>query len=763
MGLNRFSTTGTSEYTSQHVPLPFDTISKMGEQVKLEHDTADAAAAIAKTDIQGGLATQEHAKALNAKKNALLAEAQDRAEKTGNYGRLTQDVKQIASTVQNDPLYQGIQRDIAMTKLVNEQRMDPNHPYVVQNYADEKGNVKQLSPDQAFDESYYNVVTPGNTNKEYKPLFDQVKPIVSKIYEQPVTKTWIDEMGKEHTQTLQEGVEAEGLRRDRVKEMLKNYIKLDPSALNQQSRFYSNALSKKQKGVGLTEDEHLDEITNAFLGEYNTEKEIQKLGADKVTSPLKDASGRTKSGVTGDDDGIVNQYALLVDAKSTQVATPQLDYLGWAKGPDDVSGSHMITLDNTDGQGAIVNFAKVTPDNPQANNIVTYGNELNNLKKTTGIEDNDMFVEKLHNITPKTLYRVKNGKLELFNLDKHPGTKLTQEEFQDKGGDIMHMSDVSVPVDLMKENYLKSTDEFKLLADEAKENGVDINNPNFRANYLKTLGVKTMEEANSMGQMLNISGQYPFILKDGNNKVNVGDKAFLDGYIILTRDQINAEMAKQKTSGLLGKFGVGLESDKGMTINPASPLIDDWEEIYGTKGDGIGLIQPYGLTREKEGTGQEQFKIPIKKPIQVSQIVNQNYNNSFYTPTVASKKSEYFAESYNDMIGKNMIERRNKVYGQSYTENPRSFKNNITASISSNEKIDADTKEQLFKIVEDLKKDPNASKESWVNFRNSIDLQDPKVLVEQYNNHISGVNSQSSSGGKSQGGWSQTPATPLKK
>jgi hypothetical protein len=58
MGINRFSTTGTSEYTPQHVPLPFDTITKMGEQVKLEHDTADAAAAVAKTDIQGGLATQ---------------------------------------------------------------------------------------------------------------------------------------------------------------------------------------------------------------------------------------------------------------------------------------------------------------------------------------------------------------------------------------------------------------------------------------------------------------------------------------------------------------------------------------------------------------------------------------------------------------------------------------------------------------------------------------------------------------------------------
>ena len=55
MGLNRFSTTGTSEYTSQHVPLPFDTISKVGEQVKLEHDTADAAAAAGNRSAGGRL------------------------------------------------------------------------------------------------------------------------------------------------------------------------------------------------------------------------------------------------------------------------------------------------------------------------------------------------------------------------------------------------------------------------------------------------------------------------------------------------------------------------------------------------------------------------------------------------------------------------------------------------------------------------------------------------------------------------------------
>jgi hypothetical protein len=38
--LNRFSTTGTSEYTPQHVPLPFEEISAIGEKMQKKYDTA---------------------------------------------------------------------------------------------------------------------------------------------------------------------------------------------------------------------------------------------------------------------------------------------------------------------------------------------------------------------------------------------------------------------------------------------------------------------------------------------------------------------------------------------------------------------------------------------------------------------------------------------------------------------------------------------------------------------------------------------------
>lgn len=741
MGLNRFSTVGQSEYTEQHVPLPFDTISKLGEQIKLEHDTADAAASAAKTDIQGGLATQEHAKALNAKKNALLKAAQERAEREGNYGRLTQDIKEIASTVQNDPLYQGIQRDIAMTKLVNQQRMDPNHPYVIQGYADEKGGVRQLGIDQPFDESYYNVVAPGNRNAERKPLFDQMKPIVSRIYEQPVTKTWEDENGKIHTQTLQEGVEAEGLRRDQVKKVMANYIKQDPNALNTQSYMYDKA-RLAQQGKDWTPEDELEASANAFMGEFYNEKDIQKLSADKITGESA-GSAKTRANGTKTDEEVPNQFVLLADAKNTQATTPVLKDLGYAEGPKDVPGSYMVNLDGSDGQPAIVNFAKVTPDNPQANNIVNYGNALNNLRKTTGIEDNETFIEKLRSQHPENLYRIVNGNIELFNLKKHPGSKFTQEQYQNQTGEVITAKDATVPVDVFKESYIKTTDEYKILEDEAKENGVNISDPNFKNNYLKTLGVKTIQEAQDMGQMLNIKGDYPFILKDGNNKTNVGDKAFLDGYIILTKDQIDAEMANK-----------GLESNVGATVNPMSLITDDWEELFLESHGGNGMVQPYAKTRD----GVEQYKIPIKKPIQISQIANQNYNSSFYGATVTGKESQHHAETFNDWQAKGINARRDKVYGQSYTSNPTGFKNNITANISSNKELAPETKGELFKVIEELKNNPRATKETWVAFKAALETDGPETFLENLKNG----NVQTNPPGKSTGGWSQTPATPLK-
>ena len=67
-----------------------------------------------------------------------------------------------------------------------------------------------------------------------------------------------------------------------------------------------------------------------------------------------------------------------------------------------------------------------------------------------------------------------------------------------------------------------------------------------------------------------------------------------------------------------------------------------------------------------------------------------------------------------------------------------------------------------LKILEEMKTDKSLSvedkKEAFINFKNG--LENPEQLIADYDFHM---NSQPASEGKSQGGWSQTPATPLKK
>jgi len=725
MGINRFSTTGTTEYTPQHVPLPFDTISKVGEQVKLEHDTADAAASAAKTDIQGGLATQEHAKVLNTKKNALLQAAQARAEQTGNYGRLTQDIKEIASTVQNDPLYQGIQRDIAITKLVNQQRMDPNFKYSIQNYADEKGNVKQLGLDQQFDESYYNIVNPGNRNAERKSLFDQMKPIVSRIYEQPVTKTWEDEYGKIHTQTLQEGTEAEGLRRAQVKEILSKYIKQDPNALNTQSYMYDKA-RLAQQGKDWTPEDELEASANAFMGEFYNEKDIQKLGADKVTSPLKDDSGGSGSGSGKIKDPIPNAYTGLLSTNT--VVDEHLDGL-FRKNED---GTHTVPL-----QGSIMNFAKTSNINPEENKIMTLGQSISKIKGKYNFKDPADAKEALQKQNPKFKYIIGGGDVllmkdgeEAVKIETFPGINYTKEELAQTG--VKSLSELN-------NQMFKASSEYNFLKEGAKQKGINIESPEFQNTYKKGLGKYTEELNTELGNILELGGEAKFIVDEGENKINVDGKPYIAGKAIMTKEQLNNAFSQ-----------VGKDNTDN---NIPSPFTDEWEEIYlDPKGTGFGLIKPYGTDKD----GNSLFAIDIKKEIPVSRAINKTYNKNVYSSEYTSN-ADNLDKSYDEFLINELSREMHDTYASVYTNNKKAFDANLNKLLEQNKGTLTPQLTNILNAV-NAEKDPNVKKEKLIAFSLKLKNGEAEDMVNTYLN-----TTQAASPGKNRGSWTTTPATPLKK
>ena len=711
MGLNRFSTTGTSEYTPQHVPLPFDTISKLGEQVKLEHDTADAATAVAKNDIQGGLLTGEHAKVLNIKKNAMLKEAQDRAEKTQNYSRLTQDLKEIASTIQNDPLYQGIQRDILKTEQVNKDRTDPNFKNYVQGYADENGKIIPLKADQPFDETLYNVTTPGNTFAEYNPMFEKIKPIITKAYEDPVTKTYVDANGNMHTETLQEGVEAEGLKRDRVKKIIADYIKNDPNALNQKSRFYSDALSKKLRGTGLTKDEHLDEIANAWLGEYNNTKDIQKF-SEKITPAKKGSTTDGGSGTEG--EGIPNSYTGLLATDA--VVDQNLDGL-YRKNED---GTHTVPL-----QGSIINFAKVSNATPEEDKVITWGQQVYNLKKKMGYTSDPVTViANLEKNDPNGNYYSPNN-TDVYRTDNKTG-KITL---------------VGTAEDLANK-AVKETSQYKFLKESAKQEGLDIDSSEFNQTYKKGLGKFTEKTIDELGKILEIGGEAKFVVDEGKNKINVDGKPFLSGKVIMSESELNAAFAQ------IGKGNINSIFD------------GDWGDVYmEPDGAGYGAIKFAG-TQTKDGKTENLYSIDLKKEIPVSRTINKSYNGVHLGDAAYAKNANKLDQTYDEFMNNQNNKKDYSIYESMYTKDKKAFDENLNQLLEYNK---GTYTPQLTKILADInaEKDPIRKKEAMIQF--SLKLKNGEA-----ENMINGINSgktlnQPAIEGKSQGGWSQTPATPLQK
>ena len=97
-----------------------------------------------------------------------------------------------------------------------------------------------------------------------------------------------------------------------------------------------------------------------------------------------------------------------------------------------------------------------------------------------------------------------------------------------------------------------------------------------------------------------------------------------------------------------------------------------------------------------------------------------------------------------------------------YTNNKKVFDENLSKQIKSNDNY----KPQLDKILADInaEKDPTKKKEALIQFSLNLKNGDAEYMVNNIKtSDQSQTPAQPAAGGKSQGGWSQTPATPLKK
>ena len=666
---------------STYVPLPLDMIMKAGAMKQQQFDEGMADYELGKNDIKGGLATQLHAKALNDKKNQMLEQAYNEAEKSGNFGKLKYDVKNIASKITNDPLYEGIKRDIAITKEVNDQRKDPQTKLAIQDYLNSDGTIRQLQPSVPFDESYYHQINPGNTNTEFEPIFKQIKPIISRIYSDPVTKQWTDENGNIHTQQVQEGIEAETLRKEQVKQALASYI-INPdgspnvSALNKQSRIYAEEAHKRQfPGSKYDANDHLDDIVNSFLGDYSTQKEIQKLGADRLSRAGK---GSSSGSGNGEDGEIINPFLHMVEPSNTAITDEHLDGI-FRKNSD---GSHTIPIENS-----ILNFARTSSSSPDADKINIFGNKINEIRKkyNYGLDEGDNNLSVLlSKRDPKHTYYTEgydeNGTVYKQDLDGKNKQKL---------GTIKEVS----------EQELQSTPEYQNLIQQAKDAGVDITKKDFESKYKSTLGKYNQEIQDELGSILEIGGEGKFVVNSGQNKVNVDDNVFISGKVILSESDLNERFAQ------VGKRNINSVFD------------GDWGDVYmEPDGAGYGAIKYSGKTPE----GENLYSIDIKKSIPVENSVAETYNKNILGQSEFSKNSSTLNNQFNEFKIRNIENRKEKIYNSNYDSSPDKFKESIATDVNS---LPEEDKKVISKLTLDIDniKDPEKKKKGYIELKKALE------------------------------------------
>lgn len=715
MGLNRFSTTGTSEYTPQHVPLPFETMGALGEKVKLEHDTADAALAAEKFNIQPGLRTVKHAEELNAKKNALLAEAQAQAEKTQNYGRLTQDVKEIGAIIKNDPKFQGIQRDIAQTERANKQRFDPNFKYAVQGYADDQGNVIQLESDQPFDETQYNVVAPVDFYGDHADVYNKIKeqsvkqggPSTNLIY-----RTTYDAAGNELIQGFsQQGQKVrDGIAPEDVAAFADRWIQ-DPNNMRTRASVrYKDAYLQQKERRNYTPEEYKQDLINNYPGYYEKTSDVITEKALGVKSAPK--SSTTDGGTEG--EGIPNSYTGLLATDA--VVDQNLDGL-YRKNED---GTHTVPL-----QGSIINFAKTSNATPEEDKVITWGQQVYNLKKKMGYTSNPVTViANLEKNDPNGNYYSPNN-TDVYRTDNKTG-KITL---------------VGTAEDLANK-AVKETSQYKFLKESAKQEGLDIDSPEFNQTYKKGLGKFTEETIDELGKILEIGGEAKFVVDEGKNKINVDGKPFLSGKVTMSESELNEAFA-QVGREELGDWGG-----------------NDWGDVYmESDGAGYGAIKFAG-TRTKDGKTENLYSIDIKKEIPVSRTINKSYNGVHLGDAAYAKNANKLDQTYDEFMNNQNNKKDYSIYESMYTKDKKAFDENLNQLLEYNK---GTYTPQLTKILADVnaEKDPIRKKEAMIQF--SLKLKNGEA-----ENMINGINSgktlnQPAIEGKSQGGWSPTPATPLQK
>lgn len=755
----RFYNTQLVKPISQYAPAPLKYIDEAGASLQDQSNKGMLAVDEFQKalNIKGGYKTQQRAKDLVAEYKPQLDQVSAELNSTGNIQVGIEKVAKLVNDLKANPEYQDVMADQAKTASGEPDKLitQPGFNTYVQDIIDPNTKMfKQTKKGERYDDRWYQAVAPGDTNKEYKPYYDQVKPVIDKIYNTPVTKTWEDENGAIHTQTLQEGIETESIRKEQVRATLKDYFDKDPNALNKQSIIYNKALAAKE-GREYNAESALNDVTNAFLGAYSTEKEIQKLGADRITRAGKGGKGSgSGEGTEGSDNRTLN---IIKEANATGGATTNAaEQAALLNGSFD-KDTNTVTINaqdrtiylNTAKQGTSeeinrsVLLNKAIPLKNQENQIVEKGKELINVLPASAEEaDSPQYQQPdKDGIHFKKYYKVP-GTLGVTEFDTATNRSkfLKQEDFE--------------RTPYFKENLnkvLTNDPSYQALQEEAKKQGIDLAdadlNKNIKDNTKTVAALETLNVA-----LTSINGQMTMIPGTGKNTFTDDEgNLIVKGDAFISKEQMEEQIAPTGTfwtGGYKNLKEAGLIKEHTIyTTNKTTG-----EQIK-TEGYVMKIITPVqgqdveNTTRNIDVNRWGEAKwVADNVPLHVSEVKDELFKVKTekkiakFQKDFSKNPDQYISDwdyEFNQFLnGKATDPEGNAIAPPNLTDQERSELNTYKVSVLDNTKLDKKEKaKELFKI--------------------KMALTDPQGYNLMFGAPPADV-------GKSQEGWKQTPASPLK-
>jgi hypothetical protein len=717
----RYFNASSQPYISDFVPQDMNFIYKMQQDLIKEDEAANLDLEKNKVafNLPGGPGTQEAAQKLSQQYND---ETNKIASELASGNLKARDASLRAKTLlyhfATNPEVLQVKKDAAYNDQVNKALGDSGFQQmgIMDAYDKKTGAIKQLTGIVNDSElaQRYGVTLPGDTFKDYKDNFDAIKPIITKTYNNPEYITTLDELGNLHTKSISSGDNVETKTKEQVKKELAEYILKDPNALNKPSIIY-NRKKAQQEGREYTNQNALDDITNAFLGQYTKKEEWIKEGADKITKPGTGSGNRNSNEPSPLPNDILelNKNLDMNNGKASVDNQTAASLLGGTY--DDKENVSKININNETPTflvaPKIMTGLSDDKENVELAKALPYQIKINKLRKTA-----------------KTVLEKNRSEGKLYTVTDQNSKYYNYQYYIDPSG-IVHQTDPSgIKQKLTLDQFVSVQDEYEKIVESANSQGIDITNPKYKKG-LKTTNAADLEKVNEIALAINtLEGPHNFYTDPNSKNVFAGDgDPYVKGYIIATKEELDN----------LKDFNFS----KALELKIISKML------------------------KKDADGNEQYKVPMIRRVEgntdnmvAAQLLGK-YKGTEYALKQTTEQQRAVKEYIND-------KKEIKDFVKLYNENPEG----LNSEISQNATTIFQSNPQTLQLFNNKIKEINNSKESketkaialYLLHLNVQAATGDKNAENKYNRAIEKFKNSPPTMGKQKEEWVQTPAKPLK-